>query len=180
MDDDKKIRLWFQVFLTGCIYLIYVWISGLGAALFGVGVKHVGVLIVGLLFILPLSFALPRLMDLVSTLSAFLIYGTGYSDPSYENRFYQNDMDRVKRLIREERWGEAISAYREIIQRAPSMYEARFQLARTYQMAGYIGLALREYDRFRNLRDELGPNHLFVLESERAIEELKGMLKGVL
>jgi tetratricopeptide (TPR) repeat protein len=82
-------------------------------------------------------------------------------------------MDRAKRLVREERWNEAITACREIIQRAPKMYEARFNLARVYQMAGHLGLALHEYNKLRNLRDEIGPNHVFVLESERAIEELR-------
>ncbi|NIS62754.1 MAG: hypothetical protein GTO13_19255 [Proteobacteria bacterium] len=176
MDDNRKIRLWFQVFLTGCMYLIYIWISSLGAALFGVGIKHLGVLRVGLLFILPLSFALPRLMDLVSTLSAFLIYGPGYSDPSYENRCYKDDMDRAKRLVREGEVNGAIRAYREIARKAPTKYEARFNLAQVYRMAGYLGLALYEYDRLRNLSDELGPNHVFVRESERIIEELRGTL----
>jgi len=175
MDDNRKLRLWFQVFLSGCTFMIYIWISGLGANLFGIGIKHLGVLIVGLLLILPLSFALPRLMDLASTLSAFLIYGTDYSDPSYENRFYQDDMDRAKRLVREERWNEAIYAYRDIIQKAPAMHEARFNLARAYRMAGHLGLALREYNEVRSLKDELGPNHVFVVESERAVEELRGV-----
>jgi len=175
MDDNRKLRLWFQVFLGGCTFMIYIWVSGLGAHLFGIGIKHLGVLLVGLLLILPLSFALPRLMDLFSTLSAFLIYGTDYSDPSYENRFYQDDMDKAQRLLREERWTEAIYAYRDIIQKAPAMHEARFNLARAYQMAGHLGLALREYDEVRSLKDELGPNHVFVIESERAVEELRGV-----
>lgn len=42
-----------------------------------------------------------------------------------------------------------------------------------YQMAGQLGLALHEYDKLRNAKDELGPNHVFVLELERAIEELR-------
>ena len=175
MDDNKKIRLWFQVFLTGCMYLIYIWVSGLGANLFGIGIKHLGVLIVGLLLILPLSFALPRFMDLVSRTVTFLIYGSNRSDPSYESRFYQDDMDKAKRLVREERWNEAIYAYRDIIQKAPAMHEARFNLARAYRMAGHLGLALREYNEVRSLKDELGPNHVFVIESERAVEELRGV-----
>ena len=174
MDDNRQIRLWLQIFLTGCTLMIYIWVSGLGAVLFGIGVIHLGVLIVGALFILPLSFALPRLMDRASTLSAFLIYGIRHSDPSYENRCYQDDMDKAKRLVREMRFHEAIRAYREIIQKAPKMPEPRFNLARVYQMAGHLGLALREYHRLGNLRDKLGPNHVFVRESERIIEELRG------
>jgi hypothetical protein len=174
MDDNKKIRLWFQVFLTGCTFMIFMWVSGLGAVIFGVGFEHLGVLVVGILFIVPLSFALPCVLDLVSHASAFLIYGTGYSNPSYENRFYQDDMDRAKRLAREGKLNDAIWVYRQIIQKAPKMHEARFNLARVYQMAGQVGLALHEYNRLRNLRCKLGPNHVFVRESERIIEELRG------
>jgi hypothetical protein len=155
--------------------MIYLWVSGLGGLFFDVRIEHLGVKILGLLLIPLLSFALPRLMTFVSTGSTFLIYGTHYSDPSYENRFYQDDMNRVKRLVREGRLHEAIWAYREIIQKAPKMYEARFNLAQVYRMAGQLGLAAHEYDKLRNLRDELGPNHVFVLESERAIAEMKGM-----
>lgn len=161
MDDDRQIRLWLQVFLSLCLAMIYI------------GTGQIGVVIVGFLLIPPLSFALPRVVDRVSQASTFLIYGTGYSDPSYENRCYQDDMDKAKRLVREMRFHEAIWAYREIIQKAPKMYEARFNLAQVYRMAGHVGLALHEYHRLRNSRNELGPNHVFVLESERAIKELR-------
>jgi len=163
MDDDQQLRLWFQVFLSMCLLMIFMWTGYL-------------VVLVGLLLVPLLSFALPRLMDFVSTAGISLIYGTDYSDPSYENRFYQDDMDKAKRLVREKRWNEAICAYREIIEKAPKMYEARFNLARVYQMAGQLGLALHEYHKLRNVTDELGPNHPFVLESERAIEELRKMV----
>ncbi|MFQ6078792.1 MAG: hypothetical protein ACE5NJ_06625, partial [Thermodesulfobacteriota bacterium] len=116
MDDDRQIRLWLQVFLSLCLAMIYI------------GTGQIGVVIVGFLLIPPLSFALPRVVDRVSQASTFLIYGTGYSDPSYENRCYQDDMDKAKRLVREMRFHEAIWAYREIIQKAPKMYEARFYL----------------------------------------------------
>ncbi len=173
MDDDRQIRLWFQIFFTACIYMIYIWVSGLGGLLFQLRIEHLGVKIIGLLLIPLLSFALPRLMTFVSTGSTFLIYGTDYSDPSYENRFYQDDMDKANRLVREGKLNEAIWAYREIIRKAPKMCEARFNLARVCQIAGQLGLALHEYDKLRNLKDEVGPNHVFVLESERAIEGLR-------
>jgi len=139
---------------------------------------HIGVVIVGFLLIPPLSFALPRVLDRVSAAGVFLVYGIGRSDSSYENRCYQDDMDKAKRLVREMRLHEAIWAYREIIQKAPKMGEARFNLARVYQMGGHLGLALREYHRLGNLRDELGPNHVFVLESERAIHAIRKRLSG--
>ena len=163
MDDNRTLRTWFLVFLSMCLLMISMW------------TRKFEVMIVGLFAVPILSFALPELMDFASRLGASLIYGIEHSDPSYENRFYQDDMDRAKRLVREERWNEAIYAYGDIIQKAPKMYEARFYLARTYQMAGHLGLALREYDELRSLKDELGPNHVFVIESERAIEELRGM-----
>ena len=160
MDDDQQLRLWFQIFLSMCLVMIFLWTGYL-------------LVLVGLLLVPLLSFALPRLMDFVSTAGISLIYGTDYSDPSYENRFYQDDMDKATRLVREKRWNEAISAYREIIEKAPKMSEARFNLARVYQMAGQLGLALHEYDKIRNLKNELGPNHPFVLESERSIDALR-------
>jgi hypothetical protein len=48
----------------------------------------------------------------------------------------------------------------------------------SYQRAGYLGLAISEYGKIVVLKDELGPNHPFVLESERAFEELKKTGKG--
>jgi hypothetical protein len=164
MDDNRTLRMWFQGFLSLCLFMISLWTGKLE------------VMIVGFVLIPPLSFVLPRLLDSVSALSAFLIYGTGYSNPSYENRFYQNDMDRAKKLVREGKLSDAIWVYRQIIQKAPKMYEARFNLARIYQMAGQVGLALQEYDSLRNLRYKLGPNHVFVRESERIIEEMRGTL----
>lgn len=161
MDDNRSLRIWFLIFFSMCFLIISIWTGKLGVMIVGV-------------FVVPiLSFTLPPVLDLISTTSAFLIYGTGYSDPSYENRFYQDDMDRAKRLVREKSWNKAISAYREITQKAPKMHEARFNLASVYQMAGQLGLALKEYDKLRNLRDELGSNHIFVLESERIIEQLR-------
>jgi hypothetical protein len=173
MDDNRTLRLWFQIFFAGWVCLIYIFISLLGGMLFGLQIKHFGVLIVGLLITAPLGFALPWLMDLVSRTVTFLFYGSNHSDPSYESRFYQDDMARAKRLVREKRFYEAVWACREIIQKAPKMHEARFHLARVYEMVGQVGLALYEYDKLRNLRDELGPTNVFVIESERAIEVLR-------
>ena len=82
-------------------------------------------------------------------------------------------MDRAKRFVRERNWCEAISAYRKIIHAAPKTHEAQFQLVRVCHMAGHVGLALKEYHKLRDLKDELGPNYVFVLDSERAIGELR-------
>lgn len=90
MDDNRSLRLWFQIFLTACVYLIYVWISGLGGVLFKVRVEHLGVKIVGLFAIPLIGFVLPQVIDFASAATTFLIYGGGYSTPSYENQFYQD------------------------------------------------------------------------------------------
>jgi hypothetical protein len=40
-------------------------------------------------------------------------------------------------------------------------------------MAGHLGLALNEYKKIVDLKDQFGATHPFVLESERAVKELK-------
>jgi tetratricopeptide (TPR) repeat protein len=87
-------------------------------------------------------------------------------------------MNKATRLVREGRWNEAIPAFCEIIQKAPKKGEPRFNLARIYQKVGHFGLALSEYKKIVNLKDELGRNHAFVVESERAIGELTKLLKA--
>lgn len=131
-----------------------------------------------LLLFLPLllSLAWPRLINLISSTPSSLIYGPDIPDLSYENRFYQTDMDKAKRLVREEKWDEAITAYRKIIQKAPEKCEPRFNLARIYERVGYLGLALNEYHKIIDLKDELGDNHPLISEAERAVEDLKKLM----
>jgi len=132
-----------------------------------------------LIFLLPffLSLIWPKLVNLISSAGISLIYGFSSPDLSYENRNYEEDMGKVQRLVREEKWNEAIVAYREIIQKAPKMCEARFNLARLYEKGGHFGLALSEYKKLTNLKDKLGPNHALIIESERAIQELPRLMK---
>lgn len=132
------------------------------------------------IFLLPffLSLIWPKLVNLVSSAGISLLYGSVFTDLSYENRSYQDDMEKATRLVREGRWNEAMAVYREIIHKAPKKSEARFNLARVYQKVGHFGLALSEYKKIANLKDELGPNHALIIESERAIEELPRSMKG--
>ncbi|MDI7258685.1 MAG: hypothetical protein QME90_02060 [Thermodesulfobacteriota bacterium] len=109
----------------------------------------------------------------ISSIYVSLICGPDSSSPSYESQSYQNDMDKAQRLLREEKWNKAIAAYREIIRKAPKKGEPRFSLARIYQKMGHFGLALSEYQKIVDLKNELGRNHVYVLESERSIKELK-------
>lgn len=81
-------------------------------------------------------------------------------------------------MVREEKWNEAIVAYREIIQKSPKMCQPRFNLARIYQKEGHFGLALVQYKRILDSKDDLGPNHALIIESERAIQELPRLMKG--
>ena len=86
-------------------------------------------------------------------------------------------MDKAKRLVREGKWNQAVTAYRSIVRKPPEKAEPRFYLAQSHQNAGYPGLAMSEYRKIVDSKGELGPNHVFVLESERTIEELKELLK---
>jgi tetratricopeptide (TPR) repeat protein len=133
----------------------------------------VSVLIVGLLTAAILGYILPWSINFISIVFNNLIYGPDNSEDSYENRSYRNDMDKAKSLMREGEWDKATHTYREIIQKSPMMCEPRFNLARVFQMAGYLGLALNEYKKIVGLKDQFGATHPFVLESERAVEELK-------
>jgi tetratricopeptide (TPR) repeat protein len=168
MDDEDR---YFRIFL----FAIFWCVTSLLAYKCGSNF-----FIKALIFLLPffLSFIWPKLVNLISFAGISLIYGFSSPDLSYENRDYEEDMGKVRRLVREEKWNEAIVAYREVIQRAPRMCEARFNLARLYEKAGPLGLALSEYKKIVNLRDELGSNHALVIESERAIEELPSLMKG--
>ncbi len=132
-------------------------------------------------FIFVLAFFLsmiwPKLVNIVSSASISLIYGPNSEDLSYENRFYQDDMDKATRLVREGKLNEAIVAYRQITQKAPRICEPRFNLARLYERVGQFGLALSEYKRIANLKGELGANHALVIESERAIQTLRNSIE---
>jgi len=159
--DDRQLRIWFQVIFSMAVITIFsfTW--------------DASVLIVGLLTAAILGYILPWSINFISIVFHNLIYGPDNSGASYESQFYQDDMDKAKRLMREGEWDKAMYAYREIIQKSPMMCEPRFNLAQVYQMAGYLGLALNEYKKIVGLKDQFGATHPFVLESERAVEGLK-------
>lgn len=163
MDDEQFCRF-LLIYFCGVIFVIFSFTGSLVVMIFGLCLS------------LLLSYTLPSFMNFIATTFVSLIYGLDYSDTSYENQFYQDDMDKAKRLVRKEKWDKAIAAYREIIGKTPKKCEPRFNLAKVYQMVGQLGLAMSEYHKIKDLKDELGPNHVFVLESERAIEELKERL----
>ncbi len=131
-----------------------------------------------LLLIIPLLLCLTwnYLIDFLSSIPASLFSGTNLSDHSYENGPYQSDMEKAIRLVREEKLDEAITAYREIIQKSPKQCEPRFNLARIYEKVEYPGLALTEYRKVVGFREVLETNHPLILESERAIQELKNLM----
>jgi tetratricopeptide (TPR) repeat protein len=162
--DDRELRICFQVFLSIVMIIIFLFTGG------------ITVVIAGLFMAVVLGYLFPSGIHFISNAFNTLIYGPAYSEDSYENRSYRDDMDRAKSLTREEEWNQAIHAYREIIQKSPTMYEPRFNLAKVYRRAGYLGLALNEYHWITDLKDQSGMTHPFVLESERAIEELEKML----
>ena len=159
--DDRQLRIWFQVIFSMAVITIFsfTW--------------DASVLIVGLLTAAILGYIFPWSINFISIAFNNLIYGPDNSEDSYENQFYQDDMDKAKRLMREGGWDKAMHAYREIIQKSPMMCEPRFNLAQVYQLAGHLGLALNEYKKIVGLKDQFGATHPFVLESERAAEELK-------
>ncbi len=163
--DDSQLRRWFFVYFSGIVSVIYLFTG------------HPKVIIVGLFLVPLLGLALPKFMNLFSSIYTSLIYGPDYSTPSYESQFYADDMDKAKRLAREGKWPEAATAYRSIVRKAPEKAEPRFYLAKSYQKAGYPGLAMSEYRKIVDSKDELGPNHTFVLESARVVEDLEKELK---
>jgi len=128
---------------------------------------------VGLLVAALVGYLTPQGINFISGLISRLVYGpTGLINPN-EYRFYQEDMERARGLIREEQWDEAIQVYRDIVRNDPFQCEPRFYLAQTYQRAGYFGPALNEYSKIVALKDRFGSSHPLVIESERAIKELK-------
>lgn len=169
MDDNHQLRIFYLIFFSMAILNIICFISPFASSL--------GVVIVGLIAIPILGYALPWFIDLLSVTYTSLIYGFNHSDASYENQFYQDDMERANRLVREEKWYEAIFAYQVIINKAPKKCEPRFNVAKVYQRAGQYWLAMREYKQIIYLADGLEPNRVFIFESERAIEELTKLLK---
>jgi tetratricopeptide (TPR) repeat protein len=164
--DDCQLRGLYLAFFSGVILLIFLWTG------------HGGVIVLGLFLVPILGFGLPLFMNLMSKTFVSLIYGFQSSELSYETGSYEDDMDKAKRLVREERWKEAIRAYREIIKAAPKKVEPRFTLARIYMRAGYLSLAMNQYHKILDLKTWIGPNHALVFESERAISELRGLLSA--
>lgn len=164
--EDRQIRVALQIYLTLVVVIIFSFTGELT------------VLFIGLILANGLAYAvMPTLNFITSSMSA-LIFGSTRQDDSYEGRFYQTDLDQARKMARESRWDEAISCYRKIIEHAPDKVEARFELAKVYRNAGYTGLALLEYQTIKDLKDQIGEQHPFVLESERMIEELKKMIAG--
>lgn len=168
MDDNRQLRIFYLIFFSMALLIIICFITPF--------TSPSGVIIVGLIAIPILSYALPWLMDLISTIYTSLIYGFDHSNASYEDHFYQDDMAKAKRLVREEKWYEAIFAYQEIINKAPKKLEPRYNLAKVYQTVGQLWLAMSEYRKIMGSKDELGSNHAFVLESERTMTKLRGLL----
>jgi len=168
MDDNRQLRIFYLIFFSMVLLIIICFITPF--------TSPSGVIIVGLIAIPILSYALPWLMDLISTIYTSLIYGFDHSNASYEDHFYQDDMAKAKRLVREEKLHEAIFAYQVIINKVPQKCEPRFNLARVYQMAGQSWLAMGEYRKIVNSKDGIGSNHILVLESERTMTKLRGLL----
>ncbi len=166
MDDNRQLRIYYLIFFSMVLLIIVSFTSSFEA------------IIAGLITVPILSYTLPWLIDLISTIYTSLIYGFDHSDTSYENQFYQDDMDKAKRLVREGEWEKAVTAYRAIIQRAPKKLEPHFYLAQNYERVGYLGLALGEYWNIIRLKNELGHNHALVLESERAMNKLRGLIEA--
>lgn len=125
-----------------------------------------------------LAYAFMLALNFISSTVSSLIYGSAGGNDSYEGRFYQTDLDQARKRVRESRWDEAISFYRKIVETAPGKIEARFELARAYQIAGYTGLALLEYQKIKESGGKLGEQHPFVLESEKMIKDLRKTILG--
>ena len=137
MDDNDR---YFRIFLFAIFWCVTSLLTPLAARCGNT------FLIIAFIFLLPflLSLIWPKLVNLISSAGISLLYGFSSPDLSYENRYYEEDMGKARRLVREEKWNEAIVAYREVIQKAPKMCEPRFNLARIYQKLGHIGCALSE------------------------------------
>jgi len=171
-DEDHHLKL----FLFAGFWLLTFLLARTCRVLSDNSLTNIFLLFLPLLLPLLLSWAWPRLINFISSIPASLFYGTGLPDLSYENRSYQNDMDKAKKLVREEKWNEAITAYREIIQKTPKKCEPRFNLARIYERVGHLGLALSEYRKIADSENEPDPNRALISEAKRAIEELKKRL----
>ncbi len=164
--EDRQIRIGLQIYLSLMAFIIYQFIGGWE------------VFIIGLVIANGLAFAFVPVSNFLSSVIGSLIYGIAGADNSYESRSYQTDMDQARKMVREERWDEAISSYRKILEKAPEKVEVRFELAKIYQIAGYTGLAMLEYQKIRESVNELGEHHPYVLESAKMMEELKEVISG--
>ena len=88
-NDDRQLRGLYLVYFSGVILLIYLWTG------------HAATIVLGLCVVPILGFGLPPFMNFVSKTFVSLIYGFGSEELSYENGFYEDDMDKAKRLVRE-------------------------------------------------------------------------------
>lgn len=164
--EDRQIRVGLQIYLSLVAIIIFSFTG------------EWKVFVIGLIIANGLAYAFIPVSNFISSVVSSLIYGSAGADNSYEGRSYRTDMDQARKMVRESRWDEAISSYRKIVEKAPEKVEARFELAKIYQIAGYTGLALLEYQKIRESGSELGGNHPFVLESEKLIEGLKIRTSG--
>ncbi|MCM8792799.1 MAG: hypothetical protein NC826_06670, partial [Candidatus Omnitrophica bacterium] len=135
--EDRQIRVALQIYLTLVVLIIFSF------------TRELTVFLIGILLANGLAYAFMPALNSISSLMISLIYGSGGKDNSYEGRFYQRDLDQARKMVRESRWDEAISCYRKIVKQAPEKVEARFELAKVYQIAGYTGLALLEYETIK-------------------------------
>lgn len=164
--EDRQIRIGLQIFFSIVALIICTFIE-----------RWEGIPL-GLILANLLAYAVVPTLNFISSRVSHVIYGSAGQDDSYEGRFYQTDLDQARKMVRESRWNEAISCYRKIVEFVPNKIEARFELAKVYQKAGYHGLALLEYQTIRDSKDKIGDHHPFVMESERMIGELKKVIEG--
>ncbi len=176
--DDRQLRIWYQLYFSMFVFILWPFLYPLVSS----HILFYILMMLGLLIAALMGYLIPPAINLISGLFSHLVYEpTGLAEPS-GYRFYQEDMERAKGLVRKEQWDKAIQVYREIIEKTPDQCEPRFHLAKTYQKAGYLGLALNEYSKIIALKDRFGPSHPFVIEAERTMKELKGMpfhLRGI-
>jgi len=91
-NEDRQLSGFYLAYFSGVILLIYLW-TGCASTV-----------VLGLCVVPILGFGLPPFMNFVSKTFVSLIYGFGSEELSYENGFYEDDMDKAKRLIREGKW----------------------------------------------------------------------------
>ncbi len=93
----------------------------------------------------------------------------------YSETAYRGDMVYANNLFRQGRHEEALEAFLEIIKHAPDKAEPRYKTARIY----HVGIkdyenAAKEYQFIiDNFTARLGTDNMYIIESNRAIKQLK-------